>query len=382
MADEDGISSPSAYSGAPRAGVVSICRADSPGARVLAEWDCIVRRTPGTDVTQLSAWAQLRRAAGYRPEYLLAYYRGQLVGGALVLCRRLAGMARIGYLPYGPVIPPDVPCPGAIWRALEDAVVAMGNELWMLFVQPPEVGDEVSKGLLRRGFRPSSAGIAPSGSMRVDLRGSEEQLRTGARSRLRPAARWTANGVTVRRGGEGDIPLLATLVTCSAYAHGYQPYSVDYLRTMYRELAGQVALFVGEADGTPVAADLVTTCGDMVRGRLVGFDRTGRARRLAVPAAVTWEIIRWAKGQGYRWYDLGGLPEPVLHDMIDRGIRYHQQWPGTVHAKLGWGATAFRYPPPVELIRPSPVRIAYDTVLRYDRDQRLRSIARQVLRGT
>ncbi len=70
-----------------------------------------------------------------------------------------------------------------------------------------------------------------------------------------------------------------------------------------------------------------------------------------MPAALTWEIIQWAKAQGYRWYDFGGLPEPVLHDMIDSGSDRTPDWPGSTHAKLGWGA-AFRYPPPIELIHP------------------------------
>ncbi|PZS28913.1 MAG: hypothetical protein DLM61_13890 [Pseudonocardiales bacterium] len=199
---------------------MGIWRVRDPGAEVLAQWDCIVRTGSGTDVTQLSAWARLRGRAGYTPEYLLAYHRSRLVGGALVLCRRLVGKAHIGYLPYGPVISPDAPCPQPIRQALEDAVVAVGNELWMLFVQPPEDGHELSQGLLRRGFRPSLAGIAPVGSLRVDLSGGEQQLRARAKRRLRPATRWAANVVTVRQGDERDIPLLAELVACSAFAHG------------------------------------------------------------------------------------------------------------------------------------------------------------------
>ena len=48
---------------------------------------------------------------------------------------------------------------------------------------------------------------------------------------------------------------------------------------MYRELAptGNAALFIGEVHGKPVCADMVTMCGDMVRGRFGGFDRTGEA---------------------------------------------------------------------------------------------------------
>jgi lipid II:glycine glycyltransferase (peptidoglycan interpeptide bridge formation enzyme) len=362
---------------------VTVWCARDPGRAVLAEWDRIVGTTPGTDVTQLSAWARLRGHAGYTPDYLLAYQRGQLVGGALILCRRLVGVALVGYLPYGPVIAVDAPGRQCVRQALEDAVVAVGHELWMLFVQPPEDGHDISRGLRQRGFRPSRAGIAPAGSMRVDLSGSEQQLRARAKRRLRPTTTlWANHGVTIRRGDERDIPLLAELISYSAHTQGYRPYSVDYLRAMYQELAGQVTLFIGEAGGVPIAANLVTSCADMVRGRLIGFNRTAPGRRLSVPAALTWEIMQWAKAQGYRWYDFGGLPEPVLHDMLDLGIRHNPHWPGTTHAKLGWGATAFRYPPPIELIHPKILRITYDTIQRYDRDQRLTTIARQVLRGT
>jgi len=39
------------------------------------------------------------------------------------------------------------------------------------------------------------------------------------------------------------------------------------VRTLYRQFAesGHVEIFVGEVDGTPVAAELFTTCGGVLR---------------------------------------------------------------------------------------------------------------------
>ena len=73
---------------------------------------------------------------------------------------------------------------------------------------------------------------------------------------------------------------------------------------MYRMLApaGHVVLFIGEVHGTPMAAELYTACGGMLRLRLRGLDRSGQAARLSVPAAITWEAMRWAKAQA-------GLPK-------------------------------------------------------------------------
>jgi lipid II:glycine glycyltransferase (peptidoglycan interpeptide bridge formation enzyme) len=139
---------------------------------------------------------------------------------------------------------------------------------------------------------------------------------------------------------------------------------VDYLRHLYTALSrtGNVALFIGEVRGAPIAADLVTVCGSVVRGRLGGFDRSGEGGRLSVPHAVRWAIIRWAQAAGYEWLDFGGLSESVLSDAVDRGVTHCASWPGPDQAKMRYGGVAFRYPGPVELIRPRALRYVYDRV--------------------
>jgi lipid II:glycine glycyltransferase (peptidoglycan interpeptide bridge formation enzyme) len=355
-----------------------------PGLEVLQAWDLLVDRTPGTDVTQLSVWAGLRGRVGFSPLYVLAYRGAELVGGAQILTRRVPVLGGVGYLPYGPLVAPDIAAPDDVRRALVDALAVVGRRrLLILFVQPPEGAQDTSNELLQHGFRPSSAGIAPEGSIRIDLTSDLADIRSRFGKRLKSwTNRWESRGVAIRAGDERDIPLLAELMATSAHHQGYTPLPVDYMAALYRELAasGHAALFVGEVNGVPVAADLMTGCGDMVRGRLSGFDRSGEAMRLSVPAAIRWEMIKWAKGQGYRWFDFGGLRPETLDTLLDGHGRSADTLPAADQPKVTFGGTAFRYPTPVETIRPTALRTSYDLAWRSAAGRRLFTEVQSLLR--
>ncbi|MGH3772111.1 MAG: lipid II:glycine glycyltransferase FemX [Pseudonocardiaceae bacterium] len=370
-------------------GDVDVVAREDPGVEALHAWDLLVDRTPGTDVTQLSVWAGLRGRVGFAPLYLLAYRAGELVGGAQILTRRVPVLGLVGYLPYGPLVSPGAAAadgaPDDIRRALVDALVALGQRrLRILFIQPPEGAQDTSDELLRRGFRPSSAGIAPRGSIRIDLTADLAEIRAKFGKRLKSwTNRWESRGVTVRAGDERDVPLLAELMASSAHHQGYTPLPLDYMTALYRELAAteHVVLYVGEVDGVPVAADLMTGCGDMVRGRLSGFDRAGEAMRLSVPAAIRWELIKWAKGRGYRWFDFGGLRPETLAALLDGTEHGTDTVPTADQPKITFGGTAFRYPTPVEMIRPAALRTAYDLAWRSTAGRALFAKAQSLLRG-
>jgi hypothetical protein len=356
-----------------------------PGATVLREWDELVDRTPGTDVTQLSAWTRLRQLAGFSALHLLACQNGVLVGGAQIMTRRLPMIGSIGYLAYGPIIAPEVDHHAEILRSLADALTILcRRQLRILYVQPPEGADDVSVELLGRGFRESSVGIAPAGSVRIDLIDDLDVIK-GRFSRTLKSwpDRWPARGVTVRLGDASDVPLLVEMMGRSARQQGYTPLPHQYVETLYRELAptGHASLFVGEVNGVPAAADLVTGCGNMLRGRFAGFDRSGEVSKLGVPAAVRWEIIQWAKTRGYRWYDFGGLRPATLDALLGGGGPPPGGWLSVDLPKLKFGGAAFRYPKAVELISPAPLRMAYDLTWRSAAGRLLIEQARAMLRG-
>jgi lipid II:glycine glycyltransferase (peptidoglycan interpeptide bridge formation enzyme) len=368
----------------PSGGKLSVRRETAPSEETLAQWDQLVERSGSSDVTQLSSWATVRRCAGYTPVYLLAYRSGQVVGGALVLYRRAFGFITVGYLPYGPVVDREHPDAGDVSLALVDAVSALADELTMLFVQPPEGAEDTSAALRDKGFRVSRAGIAPAGSYRLDLTTPLPEIRGGFSKRLKSwTNRWAAKGVKVRQGDENDLPLLLELMEYTGARQGFTPPPLSYVRTLYLELVetGNAALFIGEVNGAAVSADLVTVCGGMIRGRLGGFNSTGDAGKLSVPAAVRWEIIQWGQREGHRYLDFGGLPEEMLTDMLDRGIHSNDDWPSAQRGKLAFNGRPFRYPTPVEQIRSGAFRIAYDLLRNNPRGQRVLTWAKGRFRG-
>jgi lipid II:glycine glycyltransferase (peptidoglycan interpeptide bridge formation enzyme) len=340
---------------------------------LLASWDGLVEKVPGSDVSQLSAWAEVRRAAGFEPLYAFARDGAELVGGALVLRRKVPFVGDVGYVPYGPVV--------AVNAEREAVVAALATGLrevacrtrGMLFIQPPLGGEDISLELQRQRFRRSNAGIAPAASLRLDLARSEDELRAGLRKRLRTWTRsWPKRGVGVRRGTADDMALFARLHATTAQYQGFTPLSLEYLSTLYERLApaGHAELFVGEIDCRPVAARLYSGCGSVLKLRLAGMDRDDEAARLSVPAAVEWEAIRWAKANGYQWFDFGGIKDSALSILEVEGSD-SPALRGIDAFKATFGGTPFRYPRSVEMISSPVVRIAYDLSRRWPVGRRL-----------
>jgi lipid II:glycine glycyltransferase (peptidoglycan interpeptide bridge formation enzyme) len=352
---------------------------------MLAAWDRLVDAAPGSDVSQLSPWALFRKGYGYQPLYLFVLDGDTLLGGSQILHRRVPAVGELGYVPYGPV----TAGPDHLRTEALDAVTGALAELArhrfrMLFVQPPRGAHEVSDRLTAHGFRDSSAGLAPAGSIHIDLDRGEDELRMAiSKSTRRWLRKWPEMGVEVRVGGHDDIPLLARMLADSAAYRGFDALTEPYLRRLYGALADteRAVLLVGEVRGRPVAGSILTVCGATARARIHGMHRSEENRKFWVPAAIEWESIRWAKRNGCRWYDVGGLGELPLRTLVDGASGDRGSWDGADCFKLQFGGTAYRYPTPVEMIRPWPLRSAYDLSRRFPGGHSVVQRAAQRFRG-
>lgn len=363
---------------------VSVTLSTRPDPDTIRAWDRLVSNTPRSDVAQLSAWSNLRRQVGFRPLYLLARQDGRLVGGALVLQRRLPAAGALGYVPYGPVIAAGEPRSAAAW-ALSTGLADLGHRhLSGLFVQPPHGADDISDELVQRGFRPSAAGITPAASIAIDLTRDVEDIRNGlTKSNRRSIRSSAARGITVRFGGERDLPLIADLLAHTAAHQHFDPLSLDYIRTMYRELepGGHVQVFIAEMGGTPVAVELFTGCGGVLKARLTGMDRSGPAGKSGAATTLEWHAIVWAKANGYHTFDCGGLAAEAVDTIRAGGTDLASRLAGPDFFKASFGGQPFRYPLQVELITSPLVRIGYDLARHCPAGGKLVATVRRIMRG-
>jgi hypothetical protein len=160
------------------------------------------------------------------------------------------------------------------------------TRLRALFVQPPTGGEDVSTGLRSHGFRPSTAGIAPAASVRIDLhRDCEDLHRRLTKANRRRTRNWDRRGVIVRVGSPDDAKPLADLLARTAEHQRFEPLSPDYIARMHRELDDDrhAVVFVAELDDAPVAALLCTCCNGTVKQRISGMDRPPRGARPPAP---------------------------------------------------------------------------------------------------
>jgi hypothetical protein len=177
--------------------------------------------------------------------------------------------------------------------------------------------------------------------------------------------------------------LLADLVEKSAAFQGYEPLSLDYLRLLYGSLARteNAVLFVGEVQGSPVAVGLYTMCGGVMRDRLIGFDRDSPASKLRVPAALKWHAILWAKKQGLRWFDFGGLRTDNAKAMLAGRSLNQATAGGSDYFKISFGGDPFLMPQALEDARPRQALKLIEVTQRSERGQAFIKTIQRRLRG-
>lgn len=286
----------------------------------MGEWDDFVLSHPEPHHEQLALWGALKARQGWTSTCLVARRDGKIVGGAQLLIRRIARFFRVGYVCRGPLLS-DVVEPGMFVDQLKR--LAARQRLTYLAVSLPYLADSMAAAMTEGQFSRRPEKLPPAvwakATVVVDLQGSLEailaQMWPSKRQQIR---RGLKGDIVVRHGGAAEIPVFTELVEALCRRRGTASnipggeYMNDFWTSCSKQ--GLLKLLIAEHESQPVCAMLLTACGDWVRAWRFGW--SGEFAKMYPNDLLYWEAIRWAKENGYRYFDALGIDHRDARELL------------------------------------------------------------------
>jgi peptidoglycan pentaglycine glycine transferase (the first glycine) len=271
-------------------------------------WDEFVSGAADGFHTQLSAWATVKAANGWRRVRVVTD-GGSGPIGAQVLVRRLGpGPFGIGYAPRGPV--------ATTWDrdsilAFSEAVRRTGRRerLSHVTIEPPlEVGSD-AEALLREAGWLRGDPVQPERTWEVPLGRPEDELWAGLRSKWRQYVNKARRaGTVVVDGGRDDLEAFYSIFIETARRTGFIPRTLDSYREVWDAYApaGRARLLFARGEGGEATAVLfLVRCGRRTVEPYGGMTAAGAESRANY--LLKWEAIRRANEDGAAVYDMWGM---------------------------------------------------------------------------
>ena len=328
-------------------------------------WDLFVGSVPGSHFEQTSGWGAVRNHYGWQVMRIVASEGATIVGGLQALIRPIGRIATIGYVSRGPLVATGrADVANRLVSELE-RIARKSRWLYCVFDYPYD-SHSLAIDMASRGYFSHPAGIPPSGllaaTVLLDLQPDEETILSRMNGSVRRNVRRSQKkGLTFELGGSNDIERfrILMLATCVRRGAAPTPPQKDYFQKLWTELnpSGSVRLFLVRYEDELVCAAFAFTVSDTIRIWKVGWSGTHQDKD--PNHFMRWEIIRWAKANGFRtldfvWIDTEDAKRAARGELTPEGFR-----DGTTYFKLGFGGTIY-FPPPVQSKFYNPlVRLGY-----------------------
>ncbi len=306
-------------------------------------WDRFVETSGASPYTQVSAWAEVKRANGWSAERIVTDGGSGAIGGQVLLRRVRPTPFGVGYVPRGPVA-----------QTLDEAsLAAFTEELRALTSRSrlshvtidPEVADPEAARVLRALGWVHGRDVQPRETRIIDIDASEQELWSGLRSKWRQYVQKARRaGIVVADSDVAGLEDFYRIMVETGERTGFAHRSLaSYRRSLEAYMARGAArlLLARLSDGTPVATLILISCGGRVVEHAGGMTAAGAAMRASY--LIKWEAIRSSSAAGFALYDMWGLA----------------RWrPGIEQFKAGFGGREVRYIGAWDLVGSATARAA------------------------
>jgi len=310
--------------------------------RLRSQWDKFVTGHSEGHLLQSWNWGELKAFAGWSPLRLGLWDGESMVAAAQVLRRTIPHMplrlGHLAYIPRGPVIDWSQAALVETFFSLlypwlrKQGALTLHIDLGLEQQSPAE--NHVVQDL---GLHPMR-GIQPARTIVLDLSADEEILLSQMKSKCRyNIGLATRKGVTIRVATSAEeVREWYKLYLVTSVRDNFGIHIFDYYLRVWELFAvhDELRLFLAEHNGRLLAGIFVAVfAGQAIY--LYGAS-SNEERHLMPNYALQWEAIRWAKQQGARLYDFGGIPDTDDEGEAMEGVyRFKRGWGGHVTQFLG-----------------------------------------------
>ena len=237
------------------------------------------------------------------------------------------------YIPHGPEI-----YFGEIQSGLKNEVdnfqrylKDLGKENKSIFIKMEPMDDVVMEIVYRKNLKKSKKSIQPTRTVLVDAFLPEAGLLEGMHHKTRYNIR-LAEKKELKFEEKEDVKEFWKLLKKTAKNDNFSTHGYEYYEKLIeffsndKELKTKIVFEMNE--GKMLAGAILLTFGDTVYYLHGAMDRDYKS--WMAPYLMHWEIMKWAKVQGYHYYDFWGIDA--------------KRWPGVTRFKLGFGGQEVEYP--------------------------------------
>lgn len=272
-------------------------------------WDAFVADSAQPSHLQTTAWAQIKRANGWRAHRVVAQAAEGVVG-AQMLIRRAGGLPwGLGYVARGPV---GAELDRAALAAFTERARSAGRAerlAWVRIEPELEAGAGHEETLASLGWR-RAPHVQPESTQIIDLARPTEEVWKNVHRKARQSVNKSRRfGVRVVDADGSRLTDFYRIHAAMAERANIIPRAERTYREMWEALAprGMARLLFAEKDtGEAVATLLLVSCGPRVVDLYGGT--SGEGDRLRANYVLKWEAIERCQGWGFTEYDLWGLP--------------------------------------------------------------------------
>jgi len=306
-----------------------------------SRWDEFLQQCPGAHFEQTSAWARLKAIYGWTPHWIWVEQENSIAAGAMLLTKRMGPVATVGYVIRGPV-----------WRHGDSVSMRIAMEAickfassqrltYLVVVPPYEAGAlvPVLKSLSFHVKPDSLPPIADTATLVIDLRRDLNAILAGmSMTKRQNIRRGIRRGVRVRIGENEDVEtfrkLMWELVARRKIRPG--PPQRDFFDNLQRILGpqGNVRFHIAEVDGEPVSAACSLLFGERLCLWRIGW--SGKYADFEPNDVLHWEIMKWAKENGYSEFDFGNIRRTHAKALLQGG-KIADSYSGVTNFKISFG---------------------------------------------